>query len=102
MWLPLIRMALIAIIVLGFLSTFTQANFIDIIIPGYMLLIMFTTINTNYINYLHQFYALSVCLLIYDLFWLFFVSTVIILIILVGNYLGWRCGELSQGRGFHC
>lgn len=80
-------MALIGIILLGFLSTFAQANFIDIVVPGYMLLIMFTTINTNYINYLHQFYALTVCLLIYDLFWLFFVSTVIYFILICSGEL---------------
>jgi len=82
-WLPLIRYTLLCLIAIAFLSTFAQANFVDILVPGYMLLIISTTLNLNYLGYLNQFYGLTLCLFAYDIFWLFFASAVIILIIVL-------------------
>ena len=75
-WIQYIKYLVIVIMVIGYLSTFAQANFIDIIVPGYMLLIIYTTINSNLMGYLNQFFGICFILVSYDLIWLFFASTV--------------------------
>jgi len=66
----------VVIMLLAFLSTFTNASFVDFIIPGYILLISYTTINSNLSGYLSQFFVIVFVLIMYDLIWLIFASTV--------------------------
>jgi len=69
-------MLALAVMAMGFLTTFTQANFVDFIVSGYMLLIIYTTINSNLLGYLNQFFGIAVIAFCYDLIWVLFASTV--------------------------
>ena len=66
--------------VMGYFTCFTNACFLDFIIPGYLLLILFTTFDSNLSGYLSQFFSIMAIYIAYDLFGLIFATTVFIIL----------------------
>ena len=63
---------------MGYFTCFINAGFLDFIIPGYLLLILYTTFDSNLSGYLSQFFGIMAIYIVYDLFGLIFVATVLI------------------------
>jgi hypothetical protein len=75
-WFKFLKFGILITFFAALFSTFAFASFMDLIALGYIILIMFTTIEQNYTGYLSQFFSLLVILVTYDIFWLLFASTV--------------------------
>lgn len=79
-WLTLIRILLYCSIGLAFFNMFTRADFINMLIPVYMLAIFSTSFSSKLINNLKIFLIAASLTLITDFLWLVFRSSVIIYI----------------------
>ncbi len=70
------KLLLLILLVLSFLNMFTRADFINILLPVYMLAIFSTSLQSKLINNLQLFFIASTLTLGTDFLWLFFRSSV--------------------------
>ena len=75
-WLPLIRILLYVSIGLAFCNMFTRADFINMLIPVYMLAIFSTSLSNKLLENLKLFLIVATVTLGTDFLWLFFRSSV--------------------------
>lgn len=71
------KILLIATLVIAFLSLFLKADFINIIIPMYILMVSLTSLNQSPLEYLNSFLVLIGITLCSDLLWVIFHDSVI-------------------------
>ena len=70
------KILLLILLVLSFLNMFTRADFINILLPVYMLAIFSTSLQSKLINNLQLFFIAATLTLGTDFLWLFFRSSV--------------------------
>ena len=70
------KLLLLILLVLSFLNMFTRADFVNILLPVYMLAIFSTSLQSKLINNLQLFFIASTLTLGTDFLWLFFRSSV--------------------------
>lgn len=70
------KLLLLILLVLSFLNMFTRADFINILLPVYMIAIFSTSLQSKLINNLQLFFIASTLTLGTDFLWLFFRSSV--------------------------
>lgn len=82
-WLPLIKILLFVSIGLAFFNMFTRADFINMLIPVYMLAIFSTSMSNKLLENLKLFLIAATVTLGTDFLWLFFRSSVSSIIIAI-------------------
>lgn len=75
-WLPFIRILLYCSIALSFINMFQRADYINMLIPVYILAIFSTSFGSKMLDHLKMFLIASAFTLITDLLWLIFRSSV--------------------------
>jgi len=82
-WLFLIRICLYSLIVLSFLNMFTRADFINMLLPVYMIAMFSTSFGSKMLENLKLFLIAATLTLGTDFLWLFFRSSVIFFLIFI-------------------
>ena len=77
-WMWFTKLLLVVTLILAFLNMFLKADFINVVIPMYILMITFTTLDQNPASYIHSFLVMIGFTLASDLLWIIFHDSVII------------------------
>jgi hypothetical protein len=77
----LIKLILIILIALGYLNNLSRSDFVNIIVPTLILVIFYTSLNSNVIKFLNIFLIMILGALGYDLLWFLFSASVRLIII---------------------
>ena len=75
-WMGLIKIFIIISIVLAFINTFIRSDFINIIVPTIIVVIFYTSLNSNTVGNLKLFLILIAGALGYDILWFLFSASV--------------------------
>jgi hypothetical protein len=75
-WLRILKFLLAVNLVLTYFNLFVRSDFVNILVTGYIFVIILTTLSTDVIRNLNNFLISLAIALIYDILWFMFKSSV--------------------------